>query len=890
MKTALLSLLTLPLWVFGQTEKGVAPMRNTSSGNTQTRAVVIGISDYQDAQIPDLRFADRDAEAFANFLRSPAGGSLEQERLQVLLNQNATAGRVAEAFDALLEQTKEGEQVVIYYSGHGDVERKTVSQPGFLLCWDAPSRVYMGGGTYSLAYLQEIVTTLSTQNKAKVVVITDACHAGKLAGSQIGGAQLTAANLAKQFANEIKILSCQPGELSLEGEQWGGGRGIFSYHLINGLFGLADKNADGQVTLGELDRYLEDYVTTEAAPQSQVPMLLGNKTEKLAAVNAQLLADLKKAKSGELAVFASIEGRGLEEDVLAKADSGTREGYVAFKKAVEEKRFFHPENDCADQYYAQLEVNGALAPLRGIMKRNYAAALQDFAQQSINTFLKADVQQLECLGNSPEFDSIPSQLARAAELLGEQHYMYRSLMARKLLFEGIILRTSSLTLDPLVTSQCLSLFRQSMALEPQSPLVWFNMSLLYSWNLPQPDSAFFYAQEATNLAPNWVLPYAELAYSFIHKDDLALSRKALEAAEAIDPQHPYVINRWATWHKLHGDRENLEKAVALFEKYRDGGGAVYPCWFSDYAGALKELGRNEEAEAAFFKALELDSAAAPIWANLGYLYIETGRFDEAEQVLGEAIALDSTYFAGWYNLAMAYMYTRRYAEAEKPFKKAISIDSTYATAWGNLGAAFNMTGRFAEAEPYLLKSIALDSTNIVARANLGFSYTGVQRYADAEKIYKYCLDIDSNYVTAWNNLGYIYLITSRLPEAEAALRKAILFDSTAANTRKHLGTVCFKTNRPEEARQQFLKALELSPNYAAAMLGLAYVSAQTLARADATASAKTSAAMEALDYVEQAIEKGSTYEQLEKDADLAPLRTLPEWTALMKKHFPDQGR
>ncbi len=37
-------------------------------GNTTTRAVVIGISDYQDPAIPDLRFADR---GFANFLRSP---------------------------------------------------------------------------------------------------------------------------------------------------------------------------------------------------------------------------------------------------------------------------------------------------------------------------------------------------------------------------------------------------------------------------------------------------------------------------------------------------------------------------------------------------------------------------------------------------------------------------------------------------------------------------------------------------------------------------------------------------------------------------------------------------------------------------------------------------
>ena len=35
-----------------------------------TYAVVVGISDYQDPGIPDLRFADKDAEAFANYLRS----------------------------------------------------------------------------------------------------------------------------------------------------------------------------------------------------------------------------------------------------------------------------------------------------------------------------------------------------------------------------------------------------------------------------------------------------------------------------------------------------------------------------------------------------------------------------------------------------------------------------------------------------------------------------------------------------------------------------------------------------------------------------------------------------------------------------------------------------
>ncbi|HQU61041.1 MAG TPA: hypothetical protein PLU64_17660, partial [Saprospiraceae bacterium] len=41
-----------------------------------TRAVIIGISDYQNDQIPDLQFADVDAAAFAAFLQSDAGGKV----------------------------------------------------------------------------------------------------------------------------------------------------------------------------------------------------------------------------------------------------------------------------------------------------------------------------------------------------------------------------------------------------------------------------------------------------------------------------------------------------------------------------------------------------------------------------------------------------------------------------------------------------------------------------------------------------------------------------------------------------------------------------------------------------------------------------------------------
>ena len=95
--------------------------------------------------IPDLQFAHRDAEAFAGFLQSPAGGSLDEDHLKVLINEKATGAQFAMALDWLWEVVQENDRVIIYFSGHGDVEKKSITQPGYLLCWDAPSRVYMAG-------------------------------------------------------------------------------------------------------------------------------------------------------------------------------------------------------------------------------------------------------------------------------------------------------------------------------------------------------------------------------------------------------------------------------------------------------------------------------------------------------------------------------------------------------------------------------------------------------------------------------------------------------------------------------------------------------------------------------------------------------------------------
>ncbi|MBK9016870.1 MAG: hypothetical protein IPM82_23965 [Saprospiraceae bacterium] len=73
------SFLTIFALLMGICHPVRTPAQVIDLDGSTTRAVVVGISDYQDPEIPDLRFADKDAQAFAGWLQSPAGGSLEEK-------------------------------------------------------------------------------------------------------------------------------------------------------------------------------------------------------------------------------------------------------------------------------------------------------------------------------------------------------------------------------------------------------------------------------------------------------------------------------------------------------------------------------------------------------------------------------------------------------------------------------------------------------------------------------------------------------------------------------------------------------------------------------------------------------------------------------------------
>ncbi len=666
---------------------------------TSTYAVVVGISDYQDPGIPDLRFADKDAEAFANYLRSSAGGRLDNDHLKVLINEKATVAQFAIQLDWLMESAKENDKVIIYFSGHGDVEKKTVSQPGYLLCWDAPARVYLAGGALALPMFQDIITTLSTQNKSKVIVITDACRSGKLAGSSIGGSQITGANLAKQYSNEIKILSCQPNEYSIEGEQWGGGRGVFSYHLIDALYGLADKNNDLWVTLQEVGRYLEDHVSNEVAPVNQLPMMLGNGNERLTSVDEKLLASIKSGKLNQTAVLTSIDSRGMEEEVLSQLDSSTRKFYSLFKIALKEKIFLEPLDACAEYYYQKLIAEPRMHRLHSTITRNYAAALQDGAQQWLNSFLKDP--KFHGKHNLELVKPYPSWIKRAAELLGENHYMYSVLKARQYFFEGKIAAPLSLGPNKILGQKALEALKTSLLWIPNQPHVFMRCGHVFQYMFVNLDSAEIYFKKAAELAPNWVYPYTQLAaLCFSEKQKMEQAFFYLKQAEKVDSNSVDVSYWFARFYTIKKDLQKVEyfykKCIRLDVENPEFHTALGTIFLDDN----QLLKAKEELESAIL----MDSTDSEPFLQLGITLDRMENKKGAEQALIRSIQLDSTDARSFFYLALVYSQQERNLEAELLYQQAVQVNPSFFNAFYNIACLKAKSGQVQLAFDYLEKA------------------------------------------------------------------------------------------------------------------------------------------------------------------------------------------
>ena len=199
-------------------------------------AIVIGNNTGVADDVP-LRYAESDARKIAKVLVD-LGGFARKEvhtliggdsaRLRLLMAETAREQRDLDAGDRPL--------VFLYYSGHGD-----------------GSYLHMAGTRMSIAEVRRSLRGL--RGRVEIAVI-DACNSGNFIrrkGATRGAPYAVSLVQDARAEGSIIITSSSADEVSQESDRIRGS--FFTHYWVTGLYGAADGNDDGLVTLEEAYRY-----------------------------------------------------------------------------------------------------------------------------------------------------------------------------------------------------------------------------------------------------------------------------------------------------------------------------------------------------------------------------------------------------------------------------------------------------------------------------------------------------------------------------------------------------------------------------------------------------------------------------------------------------------
>jgi hypothetical protein len=237
-------------------------------------AVIIGVSHYRDPKISSLQFADRDAEAVRDFLIDPKGGGVPPENLRYLVNEEATYANIRSALFDFLAKPRPDDLAYVYFAGHGASDSPKRPDNYYLLGYDTDLQ-NIGGTAVPMWDLQ---VAFERTLQSNLVNLVDACHSGAIGKVVPNMTNQRWINLGYGKHRAI-ITASDIREFSSEGEQWGGGHGVFTYFLLRGLKGEADKNHDHQITVGEVFDFVSRHVNEETGgaqkPYAQAGMARG---------------------------------------------------------------------------------------------------------------------------------------------------------------------------------------------------------------------------------------------------------------------------------------------------------------------------------------------------------------------------------------------------------------------------------------------------------------------------------------------------------------------------------------------------------------------------------------------------------------------------------------
>ena len=228
------------------------PLSPSSFTRDDAYAVVIGITDYRSAKIPDVKYATRDAEGMRDYLINLCG--IPDENITMLTDERATLSDLTAFIEEwLARNVSKNSFVFIYFAGHGTPNPE--KGDAYLVPYDGEP-----GYISKLYPLKRFYNALEKLPSKKIVVALDACFSGAGGRSVIekGKRPLVPVKISEKTRKVAIITASAANEISQELDEKR--HGLFTYYFLKGLRGEADANGDCWITLGELYNYCQPKI------------------------------------------------------------------------------------------------------------------------------------------------------------------------------------------------------------------------------------------------------------------------------------------------------------------------------------------------------------------------------------------------------------------------------------------------------------------------------------------------------------------------------------------------------------------------------------------------------------------------------------------------------
>jgi protein O-mannosyl-transferase len=683
----------------------------------QTYALLVGISKYAKPEL-SLQFANADASVFSKLLESPRGGSVPNDNVLLLTDEKATTAAVRNGFqDFLKRRAGKNDTVVILIAGHGTVD----SKDAFILTYDSDPQDLKS----TALGMDELQSLFEEQlNKVgRVLLFVDVCKAGTIGTIHNTTVASNVQQLGDIQGDLFGLLASRPREVSLEGPEFGGGHGVFSYFVIKGLEGAADANHDGVVDADELIKYVSD----------QVPMATGNKQhprEFGSYDNMMRLSDIRKpgidvaqwqvildARNGGPLYFAGAPQQGQIAPSAQAQDMIDR-----FTAAVNAGRIL--PSDPNNAFTALRDLKAAVSPEQYQERQNQLrVALENKAQQVLLGYLAGD----ENPQSRDEFQSGARYMDAARALTAESLF----LEGREDFFQG-----RALLFDKKFP-EAANLLEESVRIDPGAAYGFNALGIAYL-EQAQFDKAIPAFRDAARRAQRWSYPLHNEALAYVETGDYKSAIRAYQEAIRLTPAYSYLPYNLGLVYQRLNRRKDAEAAYLKAEMLAPNSAEPY-----NALGTLRASeGKTKEAEQLYRQALDKNASLLPARHNLALLLADQkGREKEAEDLWRENLRQSPDYLPSRLSLAGALAAQGDNAGAIEEYRKVLESKPDYVAARIALADALAKTNDRAGALDQLRQVTQQDSRDPALFERIGDLQAASARGAEARMAYQSALDL-----------------------------------------------------------------------------------------------------------------------------------------------------